>query len=359
MSPNPAQMQNDARPPSLSRARRDRVRLDDVAAFAGVSPITVSRTLRHPDLVAQATREAVQKAMLELGYIPDLVAGSLASRRSGEIAVVIPSLNSLAFMGTVRGISEYLFSENYNFVLGDSNLSGDDEAKLLASLLGRRADAVILADVVYSAAGRAMLRQSGVPVVETWTLTDAPLDMNVGFDNRAAAAAATNHLIEIGRRHIGMLCGPLSTNARGRQRRNGFRDAVTNAGRSADAFVELPMPIRLADIGPALVRLKQIEPALDAIFCSGDRFAIGALFEARRQGWRIPDDLAVVGLGDTELADRIVPTLTSVRVDGYRMGRMAAEMAMRRIRGDVVAESICDIGFRLRIGESSVAGAPG
>jgi LacI family gluconate utilization system Gnt-I transcriptional repressor len=343
---------------SEAALRPARVRLDEVAAAAGVSPITVSRTLRHPNLVAEPTREAVRRAMLELNYIPDLVAGSLASRRSGEIAIVVPSLNSPAFMGTVRGISEHLLAEGYNFVLGDSNLSGEDEARILASLLGRRADAIILADVVYSTAGQAMLRRSGIPVVETWTLTDAPLDMNVGFDNRAAAAAATAHLIEIGRRHIGMLCGPLSANARGRQRRNGFYDAMAAAGLSAHAFAELPVPIRLTDVGPGLRRLKQLEPALDAIFCSGDTFAVGALFEAQRQGWRVPDDLAVVGLGDSEFADCVVPSLTSVRVDGYRMGRQAAEMITKRLRGERIDERVVDIGFHLRIGGSSVALAP-
>jgi LacI family gluconate utilization system Gnt-I transcriptional repressor len=329
----------------MSTEARSHVTLDDVAAEAGVSPITVSRTLRHPDLVAKRTRAQVERAISTLGYVPDLVAGSLASRQTRQIAVVIPSLNTPAFMGTVRGISEYLLPLGYQFVLGDNNLSGDDEVKLIASFLGRRTDGIILADVVQSQAARTMLQRSGIPVVETWTLTTRPVDMNVGFNNRAAAREAVHHLIKIGRRRIGMICGPLRANERGRQRRLGFQRAMNEAGLPADLFVELPLPITFGDSAKALEALRRREPKLDAVFCSGDSFAVGALFEAQRRGWRVPEDIAIVGLGDLDLADHVVPALTSARVPGYRMGQIAAEMIVRRLQGETLEKKIIDVGF--------------
>ncbi len=332
------------------------VTLDDVAAKAGVSPITVSRTLRKPDLVAAKTRKQVELAISRLGYVPDLIAGSLASRQTHQIAVVIPSLNTPAFMQTVRGISEHLLPRGYQFVLGDNNLSGDDETKLIASLLGRRADAIILADVVQSREARTMLERSGVPVVEAWTLTRRPVDMNVGFNNQAAAREAVRHLVNIGRRRIGMICGPLRANERARQRSIGFRRAMDDAGLSPDLFVELPLPINFSDSSTALRTLYDLDKKLDAVFCSGDSFAVGALFEAQRQGISVPDHLAIVGLGDLDLANYVVPPLTRAEIPGYRIGAISAEMVVNKLSGKTVAKKIVDVGFQLVVKGSTVRG---
>ncbi len=331
-----------------------RVRLADVAAAAGVSPVTVSRALRRPELLAESTRAVVRAAISRLGYFPDLIAGSLASRRTRQVAIVVPSLASPAFMTTVQGASDTLRAAGYQMVLGDNNLSGEDEVALIASLLGRRADGIILADIAQSKAARLLLARSGVPVVETWTLTSRPIDMNVGFDNRAAARAMTRHLIETGRRRIGMICGPLRQNERGRQRRLGFLDAIRAADLAADLFVELPFPSRLADCGAALAELVARAPDLDAVFCSGDTFAAGALLEAGRRGWAVPERIAIAGLGDVELADCLSPRLSTARVPGYRMGALAAEMVIERLQGRAVASRIVDVGFAILARESTV-----
>lgn len=336
-----------------ARPRLGRVRLEEVAAAAGVSPVTVSRALRRPDLVAPLTREVVRKAVEALGYIPDLIAGSLASEHTRQVAIVIPSFHTPAFVDTIRGISDTLRPLHYEFVLGDTNLSGDDETALITSLLGRRADAVILADVAQSPATRVLLERSRVPVVETWTLTRNPVDMNVGFDNRKAARDATRHMIAEGRRHVGMICGPLRANERGRQRRRGFAEAVREAGLADDLIVELGHPISLGEIPRALDELSARDPKLDAVFCSGDTFAIGALFAAQRRGWTVPDRLAIAGLGDLELMEHAVPAITGARAPGYRMGQLAAEMIVRRLRGETVSPTRIDVGYEIVVREST------
>jgi LacI family gluconate utilization system Gnt-I transcriptional repressor len=330
-----------------------RVRLSDVAVAAGVSPVTVSRVLRRPELVAEATLAAVRAAIERLGYFPDLIAGSLASRQTGQVAIVVPSLVTPAFMTTIQGASDALRVAGYQMVLGDNNLSGESEFALIASLLGRRADGMILADIAQSKPARTLLAKSGVPVVETWTLTARPIDMNVGFDNRAAARAMTRHLIETGRRRVGMICGPLRQNERGRQRRLGFLDAVRAADLAADLFVELPFPSRLADCGAALASLVARAPDLDGVFCSGDTFAAGALLGAERRGWPVPERIAIAGLGDVELADCLIPRISTARVAGYRMGQLAAQMIIDRLQGRRVAQRIVDVGFEILRREST------
>ena len=343
-------------PERRDRPRSGRARLEDVAAAAGVSMATASRALRQPERVADATRQRVDAAVERLGYIRDVAAGNLASQRTGEVAVVVPSFGTTAFMSTIQGISQTLLPRGFQILLADTNLSGDSEAKLVASLLGRRADAVIFTDAVHSPAARAMLAAARVPVVETWTLSREPIDMNVGFDNRAAGRAATDHLIAAGRRRVGMICGSLQNNQRGADRRQGFLDAVHAAGLDDGLFVELPYPFRWQDAEFALAELVRLQPGLDGVFCSGDTFAAGALFGAQRRGWAVPGRIALIGLGDLELNECTVPSLSTAAVPGYRMGQIAAEMVMRRLEGQDVSPSVVDVGFNIVGRDSTVAG---
>jgi len=295
---------------------------------------TASRALNQPELVAEATRQKVTEAAARLGYFRDLAAGNLASDRTGQVAVVVPSFGTAAFMGT-----------------------GDNEAKLVASLLGRRADAMIFTDTVQSEAARAMLRTARIPLVETWTLAREPIDMNVGFDNRAAARAAVEHLVGVGCRAVGMMCGRLQSNQRGRDRRQGFLDAVQANGMDEHLFVELPYPFRWRDCEEALATLMDRDGGLDGVFCSGDTFAAGALFGAQRRGWAVPGRLALIGLGDLELNEQTVPSLSSAVVPGYRMGQVAAEMVVRRLAGEDARASVVDVGFKIVGRDSTARGA--
>jgi LacI family gluconate utilization system Gnt-I transcriptional repressor len=334
--------------PSLRRSR-----LEDVAAAAGVSIATASRALRQPALVTAATRQRVDQAAQQLGYIRDAAAGNLASERTGQIAVVVPSFGTTAFMSTIGGISDHILPLGFQLVLADTNLSGDNEAKLIASLLGGRVDAIILTDVAQSAAAREMLAAARIPVVETWSLTTDPIDMNVGFDNHAAGFAATQHLVDRGRRNLGMICGPLQQNKRGRDRRQGFLEAARANGLDDAPVVELPYPFRWIHAEEALAELVSRRPELDGVFCSGDTFAAGALFGAQRRGWPVPGRIALIGLGDLEMNMQMVPSISTALVPGHRIGQIAAEMVVRRLRGESLAASQVDTGFMIVAREST------
>jgi LacI family gluconate utilization system Gnt-I transcriptional repressor len=342
----------------LARRHLGRVKLEDVARAARVSTATVSRVLNTPEVVAEPTRSKVKAVVERLGYIPDLAAGNLASDRSGQIAVIVPSFGTPAFVRMIQGVSDHLLSQGLQLVLGDTSLSGDNEARLLASLLGRRVDGIILTDIAQSAASRTLLSNAGIPIVETWTLTAKPIDMNVGFDNRAAARDATRHLIETGRRSVGMICGPLQMNQRGRDRRRGFLDAMRKAGIDEAGFVELTFPVRWNDVALALEHLVENAPSLDGVFCSGDTFAASALFAAQRNGWPVPGRIAIIGLGDLDISRQVFPSLSTAQVPSYHMGRMAAEMITRRLSLQTVEPAIVDVGYEIVVRESTAAAEP-
>ena len=177
-----------AAPPS------ERRRMEDVARRAGVSQMTVSRALRTPDKVAPATRARIATAVAELDYVPDLVAGGLAAKRSRLVAVIVSTLENSIFAATVEGLTTVLRDDGYAVLLGASGYSRETEEKLVRATLGRRPDGLVLTGDLHTPAARRLLRASGIPVVETWELPDDPLDLSVGFSNRDAGAAMVRTL---------------------------------------------------------------------------------------------------------------------------------------------------------------------
>jgi LacI family transcriptional regulator, gluconate utilization system Gnt-I transcriptional repressor len=307
--------------------------LAEVAAYAGVSPITVSRVVRLPDMVATATRERVEAAMRALGYVPNLVAGSLASARTRAVGVLVPTVANAIFADTIQGISDALEPLGYAVFLAQSRYDDTREDKMLAALLGRRPEALIMVGSPATAAGAQMLRRAGIPVVETWDLPPDPIDAVAGFDNHAAGAAVARHFATTGRRQLAFAGGD---DPRATRRWHGFRQAAQAAG--------LHPPRRLVldrNAGAGVAAACDLA-AHDAVFAANDALAIGVLSGLRQAGRRVPDDIALVGLGDLEVGRLIMPSLSTVRIDGEAIGRTAGKLTVspagpRRI----------DLGFTL------------
>jgi LacI family transcriptional regulator, gluconate utilization system Gnt-I transcriptional repressor len=323
-------------------------RMQEVARLAGVSVITVSRVLREPERVAEPTRARVLAAIESTGYVPNLVARSLKSRRSGIIAAVIPSVTHSIVAEVVRGMTEILDEQGLHLLLADSGFSPKEEEELVAAFLARRPDAMYLTGTTHTLGTRRMLDSARIPVVETGNLTDTPIDMVVGYSNLEAARAMTNALAASGRRRIGYV-GQRGRDFidRVRDRHAGYcaalRDSHLRARRSLEVEVDLSYRGGAAGVAELLAR----EPRLDAAFCTSDIIAIGVLFECQRRGLAVPARLAIAGMDDQEIASQCVPALTTMRMPRYEMGRRAAEMLCRRLAGATVDPTRVDLGFEL------------
>ena len=312
----------------------------EVAARAGVSPMTVSRALRTPERVTEATRERVASAARELDYVPDLVAGALASRRSGHVAVVVPSLRHTGFLRTLDGLSAGLRARGRELLIGDSYYSRDAQLELLRVILGRRPEALVLIAALHSPEARRLLAGSGLPVVETWDAPAEPLDMVVGFSQEAAGEAMARSLVEQGYRHVGFLAGPPETDPYGELRRRGHARALAEHGLATDLLVAASgRPMEIDDGAAGVVRLRERWPEADALVCATDMTALGALNECRRRGWRVPHDVAIAGHGNFDFSASLVPSLTTVRVPGRRIGETAAALIAARIEGEAAVEA--------------------
>lgn len=329
--------------------RAARTRIQDVAKAAGVSAITVSRALRQPERVAQPTRAAVQRAIDRLGYVPDLVAGALASRKSRVVGAIVPTIAGAMFADTVQGMSDALHGEGYELLLGAHGYDLAEEQALVQAFVGRRADGLILTGAQHAPETRRLLAAAGAPVVETWDLGRRPIDMTVGFSNFRAAKAMARHLVERGYRRIAFVSGVLRGHDRSRPRRDGFR-----AGLSGGPASLLELQAAGADMrggAAAIVELLARRPDLDAAFFVNDVMAAGALLECRRRGWAAPGRIAIAGFGDFEVAE--AAGLTTVRISGYEIGRRAALMLAARLSGQTVSPATVDLGFEIVARESA------
>jgi len=335
-------MSLDTLPPRRSRRSSGAVTLHDVAKLAGVAPITASRALNSPDQVSADVLKKVSDAIARTGYVPNLLAGGLASARSRLVAAVVPTIAGPVFLETVQSLTEALAERGYQLMLGQSGYSGSREDALLEAIIGRRPDGIVLTGIMHSAEGRRRLLASGIPVVETWDLTPTPIDMLVGFSHVEVGRAVAAFLHAKGRRRFAVVAGD---DERATRRLDAFEAAAIALGVAEVRRVVVPAPTTLRSGRSALGSLLSGGGEIDAVFCSSDLLALGVLTEALARGVAVPSQLAVVGFGDMNFAADLHPALTTVRINGAAIGRQAATFIVDRAEGRGVAQRVIDIGF--------------
>ena len=326
------------------------ITLSDVARVAGLSPITVSRALNKPDLVRPETVEKVREAVALTGYIPNLLAGGLASKRSRLVAAIVPQLFNAMFAQTVQGLGDRLAAHGYHLLLSLSEYSKDKEAQLVGALLSRRPDGVVLTGINHGAEVRRMLMAAAIPIVETWDLTPTPIDMLVGFSHEKIGETIARYLISKGCRHFGLVW---ADDERAALRRRGLESVLAEQTIEAPLAVMTPLPTTLGLGRDGFATLLQSGKSFDAVVCSSDALAQGVLIEAQTRGLRVPGDLRLMGFGDLDFAAHTVPTLSSIHIDKYAIGTLAADALVARIEGKSPADPITDVGFSLVEREST------
>lgn len=331
-------------PPKRSRRSSGAVTLHDVAKLAGVAPITASRALNTPDQVSESVLLKVKAAVASTGYVPNRLAGGLASTRSRLVAAVVPTISGAVFLETVQSLTETLAQAGYQVMLGQAGYDGLREDALLKAIVGRRPDGVVLTGIVHSVEGRKLLVASGIPVVETWDLTPAPIDMLVGFSHVQVGRDVATFLHAKGRRHFGAVAGD---DPRARRRYESFQAQAVALGLRRPEVVVVPAPTKLKFGRDSLPKLLAANRKIDAVFCSSDSLALGVMTEARVLGIRIPQDLAVIGFGDLDFAAFMEPALTTVQINGAAIGQQAAQFIIDRAEGREIAERAIDIGFKI------------
>ncbi len=307
--------------------------LRDVSEASGVSEMTVSRVLRNRGDVSDTTRARVLEAARTLGYVPNKIAGALASQRVNLVAVVIPSLSNMVFPEVMTGISDVLDETDLQPVVGVTNYLPEREEKVLYEMLSWRPSGVIVAGLEHSDASKAMLRASGIPVVEIMDVDGEPIDAAVGISHRRAGREMAQEILRAGYRRIGFLGTKMPLDHRARKRFEGFVEALAKEG------------IEIADQefysgGSALAKGREMTktildrtPDLDFIYYSNDMIGAGGLLYCLEQGYDIPGKIGLAGFNGVELLDGLPMRLATMDACRTQIGSAAARVIAERVDG--------------------------
>jgi LacI family gluconate utilization system Gnt-I transcriptional repressor len=326
----------------------------DVAEAAGVSLMTVSRALRQPEKLSEETRNAVLEAIRKIGYVPNRIAANLASASSNVVGQIVPSIQNSLYANTIKGTADVLRVGGLQLLLADSGYSVKDEEALIGAFIGQRVCGLILHDTQHTPRALEMISQAGVPVIETGDIVRNPTDMVVSYSNYAAARTMTLHLAARGYQHIGFVSLAVRDNRRARERLRGYHAALATLGRKRNPALVSEVGGGLTAGAHAMIDMMARAPEVDVIFFAGDVLAVGALFEAQRRGWKVPERIGIAGFDDLDILAHTVPSLTCLKLPRLEIGRRSAELLLRRLQGgDDGTPDVVDLGFEVIQREST------
>ena len=336
--------------PKTYKNRTRSATLEDVAKEAGLSPMTVSRALNNPKVVRPATISRVMDAVNITGYIPNMLAGGLATSRTKLIAVVVPQINNNMFVDTVQAISDELALRGYHMLLCIVGYEPEAETDIVATLLSRRPDGIVLTGIHHTSELKRIILNANIPVVEIWDLTPTPIDMLIGFSHEKVGNAIGAYFLDKGFTRFGFIC---ASDRRAIVRKKGAQAVLRTRPEHEIEELIVSRPANMEVGRNALRQMMADGKRFDAIICSSDTLAQGAIMEAEAQGLRVPGDLSVIGFADLNFAAHNRPAITTVSVDKWELGVKAARMLADKIEGIPVAESVVDLGYSLVIRESA------
>jgi LacI family gluconate utilization system Gnt-I transcriptional repressor len=327
--------------------------LKEIAERANVTKMTVSRALRTPTKVAPATLRRIETAIAELDFVPNYIAGSLSTRNSRIVPVIVPTMASSIFSDFIEEVTLKLEAAGFTPVFGSSNFDINYEERLFRRYIGWQPSALVIVGEARSPGILEMSRRSQFPVIRTWCLPDNNLGPVVGFSNFQALYRIVRSLQEWGHKNIGF--GYIDTlgNDRSLQRRRGWERAVREGG-SEPLDSQAQGGLLSLDEGARILRgILERHPETDAIAFGSDVLAVGAILECRRLGVQVPAQLAITGCGDMGLSSIVTPSLTTMRVPGREIGSVCAEMAAQLIEGTYGGPTVVELETSLVRRESA------
>lgn len=333
----------------MSRNKKHRTGLQEIADLIGISKMTVSRFLRDPNLVSIPLQQQISAVIDKLGYIPNKAPSMLVNSKSNAIGVLFPSLTNQVFADVLKGIEIETDLYGYQTIIAHTGYNPEKEEMRLRSLLAYNIDGLILTERTHTEATRKMIEMSGVPVVEIMDSTSPCIDMAVGFDNFAATQIMINRMIHKGHKHITYFSA--RQDERSIIRQKAYETTMQEAGLSAKTFsTKAPSSYSL---GGKLLRQALAEyPQIDGIFSTNDDLALGVLFECQKLNINIPQQIAIAGFHGHDVGQVVVPKLASILTPRVEIGRKSAEMLLKRINGEHVIQKMIDFPVQCLDGES-------
>ena len=318
----------------MTRPSKRPLTLRDVSEACGVSEMTVSRVLRNRGDVSDATRERVLEAAKSLGYVPNQIAGSLASQRVNLVAVIIPSLSNMVFPEVFNGINQVFEDTPLQPVVGVTDYLPEKEERVLYEMLSWRPSGVIIAGLEHSEAARAMLRNAGIPVVEIMDVDGNPVDAMVGISHRRAGREMAKAILKEGYKRIGFMGTKMPLDHRARKRFEGFTQGLAQAGIEIEDRDFYSGGSALAKGREMTQAMLERSPDLDFLYYSNDMIGAGGLLWLLDQGIKIPDQIGLAGFNGVELLQGLPRALATMDACRAEIGAAAAKIILDRTENE-------------------------
>ena len=335
--------------PAASGDRARVVTITDVAQRAGVGESTVSRVLRNQGSVSEATRSKILKAAADLNYVPNRIAGTLASMSSKLVGIVVPSVGNTVVPEVLAGVNTVLEAAGFQPVIGVSNYDALREEALIESILSWRPSGILVAGLEHTDRARAMLKGCGVRVVELLDIDGEGIDIVVGSSQRMAGRKSAEHLLAHNYRRIGYVGHDIRVDIRAGKRLEGFRAVLHENGLNfvdQEFHPSMASSVEAGRIG--LARLLKRQAGLDAIYFSNDDLALGGYFHCMEHDISVPRDLALFGYNGLEITRLTPQPLSTIRTPRIAMGKVGANLLLSGGPSTIV-----DVGFELVVGATT------
>ena len=315
--------------------------MKDVALQANVSTATVSRALMNPEKVSQATRNRVEQAALEVGYLPQLQGRNMKRNESRTILVIVPDICDPFFSEVIRGIEVTAAAQGYLVLIGDCAHQNQQEKTFIDLIITKQIDGMLLlgSRLPFDAS---IEEQRNLPPMVMANEFAPELGLpTVHIDNLTASFDAVNYLHELGHQRIGCIAGPEEMPLC-HYRLQGYVQALRRCGITVDPHYIARGNFTFEAGATALEQLLALPQPPTAVFCHSDIMALGALSYAKRRGLKVPGDLSIIGFDNISLAEFCDPPLTTVSQPRFDIGREAMLLLLNQMSGKVV-----DSGSRL------------
>jgi len=308
----------------------------DVAECAGVSKTTVSRVVNGElDKVTEETVQKVQAAIRKLGYVQNTIASSLRTDRTNIVMLMIPDITNPFWPDVARGIQDVMGRQGYSVVFGNSDWSGEREVDFLRTARRNRIGGILINPIKVT---EAELLESQIPAVVIGNREGYPnLDM-VGSDSYTATQKALEYLFRLGHRRIGLLLGQ-SVVSSTQLRLDSFHHFFEKSGMPLDPELVLQVPFDHAGGMNGMRQLLDLSTPPTAVLGANDLIAIGAMHAAVEMGYRVPDNISIMGIDDIYVSSLMIPALTTMRKQKYELGQQSARLLLERMNGVAVAEA--------------------
>ncbi|MBO6853271.1 MAG: LacI family DNA-binding transcriptional regulator [Marivivens sp.] len=314
--------------------------LVDVARRSGVSTATVSRFINTPEKVNKKTRDKVERAISELGYVPNFGARVMAAKRTNTIGAVIPTMENAIFARGLQAFQEGLHDHGFTLLVASSSYNPDIEEEQIRSLVARGADGLLLIGHDRNLKILEFLERHQIPTVAAWSLNPHSRIPSVGFDNLTAMRQIVDAALDYGHRHIGVISAHTKNNDRARERLNAVRLTLHERSVSPENLSIIETDYGVDEGSAAFEELIAQHPSLTAVICGNDVLAVGALKRARELDIRVPDQISITGFDDIEIGQVAFPSLSTVHVPHRAMGSAAAELLAKMITNSAPYRSV-------------------